>query len=447
MRRRRRGAGCSKPHSDAPRQPRSPPRGAQAFTEHGFAYIKNHGVCPELLRRVRECGREFFARDTTAKEAAAIGMPGGDGAGQLGRGYQRRGLNVTKGMRDDHEALDFYRELRADHPAAQQLLGTPHAALALGRNPRLGEPFDSTVREYGAAFLPLAASWVAGRPPPGAASSMGQLGEAMARVMAAALSAAGSPAGDELPALVNDSFWGFRVIGYPQLDGVAADGSMGISCGEQSAGRRCGRAPARAAAYAPPMARSTDYGFLTFVNQDCVPGALQVQSVQGEWLDADDIEGCLVVNIGDMAARISAGRWKSTPHRVINHGNTFRVSAPFFFEARCAGVLAGGCVGRGSPCRGPQPGYTAHINGLMYGASSQRSRTCRGLTLCPQVSTSWARCPATSATRPQARPSLARSSASIQKYIITQRPTSTSARKCAGFSRGWRTRRPTPRST
>jgi len=39
---------------------------------------------------------------------------------------------------------------------------------------------------------------------------------------------------------------------------------------------------------------------LTFLNQDSTKGALQVQRKDGNWIDADPIQGTLVVNIGDM---------------------------------------------------------------------------------------------------------------------------------------------------
>ncbi|KAG5490527.1 hypothetical protein JKF63_00647 [Porcisia hertigi] len=74
----------------------------------------------------------------------------------------------------------------------------------------------------------------------------------------------------------------------------------------------------------------TDYGIVTLLYQD-KSGGLQVKNLQGEWIDASPIEGSYVVNIGDMMAMWSNGRYKSTLHRVLNPG-VDRISMPFFCE-------------------------------------------------------------------------------------------------------------------
>ncbi|KAI5684877.1 nonhem dioxygenase in morphine synthesis Nterminal [Leishmania braziliensis] len=74
----------------------------------------------------------------------------------------------------------------------------------------------------------------------------------------------------------------------------------------------------------------TDYGIVTLLYQDKA-GGLQVKNAQGEWVDAPPVEGSYVVNIGDMMAMWSNGRYKSTPHRVLSPG-VDRISMPFFCE-------------------------------------------------------------------------------------------------------------------
>ena len=81
----------------------------------------------------------------------------------------------------------------------------------------------------------------------------------------------------------------------------------------------------------------TDYGFMTILRSEASAGGLQVQRRDGVWLDAPNIEGAYVVNIGDAFMRWSNDEWVSTPHRVANppsgfHGTARRQSIPFFLN-------------------------------------------------------------------------------------------------------------------
>ena len=63
---------------------------------------------------------------------------------------------------------------------------------------------------------------------------------------------------------------------------------------------------------------------------------LQVQNHKGEWLDAMAEPDEVVINVGDMLARHSNNRLKSTIHRVVNppkeNWGTSRYSIPFFMH-------------------------------------------------------------------------------------------------------------------
>lgn len=74
----------------------------------------------------------------------------------------------------------------------------------------------------------------------------------------------------------------------------------------------------------------TDYGLLTLLLQDA-NGGLQVRTRSG-WIDAPPVPGTFVCNIGDMLDKLTAGHYRSTPHRVRNRSGNERLSFPFFFD-------------------------------------------------------------------------------------------------------------------
>ncbi len=75
----------------------------------------------------------------------------------------------------------------------------------------------------------------------------------------------------------------------------------------------------------------TDFGVLTVLCQDSV-GGLQVQDINGDWLQAPPIEGTLIVNVADLLSRWTDGAYKSTPHRVVNSSGKKRLSIVLAFD-------------------------------------------------------------------------------------------------------------------
>lgn len=94
----------------------------------------------------------------------------------------------------------------------------------------------------------------------------------------------------------------------------------------------------------------TDIQAITLLWQD-MSGGLQVLSAAAEWLEAQPVQGTIVVNIGDFLERLSNNRFKSTVHRVYNRQSTSRYAMPFFLgfnpEAVCEVVPT--CVDKDHP--------------------------------------------------------------------------------------------------
>ncbi|WVQ77994.1 hypothetical protein IAT38_000075 [Cryptococcus sp. DSM 104549] len=252
-----------------------------ACRDIGFFYLRipEWFLSPEEMEEPLELGREFFGRPE--EEKWDIRLEKSDGV----RGYQKLHQNITQGKADHHEGLDLYAPSPYPPSATPQDPNTPLPPLA-GPNQWPAQP---------AVFKPKMEKWI---------EKMQVLGMAVMHGMADGL---GMDEGEwaELRGTVDNSFWVMRVIGYPPLP----EGMDGISCGEHK-----------------------DYGCLTLLHADPIPNSLQVLSTSGQWIPANPLPSCLVVNIGEMWERWTGGLYPATLHRVVHKSPTYRVSVPFFFE-------------------------------------------------------------------------------------------------------------------
>lgn len=90
------------------------------------------------------------------------------------------------------------------------------------------------------------------------------------------------------------------------------------------------------------MGEHTDFGFVTVLWADQVAG-LQVLGTDGAWHDVMPADGALLVNLGDIAARITNDQWMSTLHRVkppvVDGRIERRRSAAFFHDWNADAVI------------------------------------------------------------------------------------------------------------
>ncbi|KAI9665998.1 MAG: hypothetical protein M1821_003933 [Bathelium mastoideum] len=260
-----------------------------ACRDVGFFYLTGHEIASSTTERVLSLARDFFLTTPESEKFQIIRKEPGDQYGDGARGYQRLGENITLGKSDFHEAVDFYYE----DPACQQE-GPPYQLLR-GKNlwPKTPPELEPAFKDY--------------------LEQVKLVGTAVVRAMGAALNF-----GNEQEVFVDatrKSFWVMRMIGYPPLpkspNGLHpnADEDDRQSCGTH-----------------------TDYGCVTLLLADDTQGALQVRAKDGTWVNADPMPGAFIVNIGDMMETWTNGLWKSTAHRVVHRGDSFRVSVPFFFE-------------------------------------------------------------------------------------------------------------------
>jgi isopenicillin N synthase-like dioxygenase len=247
---------------------------ARACRDSGFFYIAGHGVDEGVPRQLEEASRRFFAQDLPSKMEISM-----DRGGPAWRGYFPIGAELTSGKADMKEGIYCGAELGPDHPRVKD--GTPLHGANL---------FPRSVPELRDAVLAYM-------------DAMTQVGHALMEGIALSLGLEASYFADRY---TREPLILFRIFNYPG-DPALPDAEPRWGVGEH-----------------------TDYGLLTILKQDDT-GGLEVMS-GGHWRPAPPIAGTFLCNIGDMLDRMTAGQYKSTPHRVQNVTRRDRLSFPFFFD-------------------------------------------------------------------------------------------------------------------
>lgn len=277
-----------------------------ACSTHGFFYIRGHGIPVTLTDAVLAATRRFFDQPLAAKLALDKSQS------PCNRGYEPLQAQTLEAGAPPDLKESFYigAELAADDP--QVLAGRFNA----GPNqwPAALPGFQPLMLDY---FVRLHA-----------------LGGVLVRGLGLAL---GLPPG-YFDAYLQDAAATLRLLHYPPQPANPQPGEKG--CGEH-----------------------TDFGGITLLLQDDT-GGLQVRdAAQGRWIDAPPVPGSYVVNLGDLMARWTNGRYQSTLHRVINVSGRERHSVPFFFtgnplhEVRCLPT----CLAVGEQPRFPPVTVEQHL--------------------------------------------------------------------------------------
>ncbi|HEY2049524.1 MAG TPA: 2-oxoglutarate and iron-dependent oxygenase domain-containing protein [Caulobacteraceae bacterium] len=245
-----------------------------SFEQHGFAVIRDHGLDEARIAAALDAAKSFFALPALAKARYAV--PGG--AGQ--RGYTPYGVETAKGA-ETSDLKEFWhvgRELPPGHPLSD--------AMPANLWPVEVPAFRETVL------------WLY--------QTLDNLGGELLAAIALRL---------ELPrdAFVRPTADGnsvLRLLRYPPLEGEAS----GIRAGAHE-----------------------DINAITLL-LGAEEAGLEILDRQTGWRPVNPPPGALVVNIGDMLARLTNDVLPSTTHRVVNpraeRANAARYSTPFFLHFR-----------------------------------------------------------------------------------------------------------------
>jgi isopenicillin N synthase-like dioxygenase len=265
----------------------------QACAGVGFFYIVGHGVPSNVIETAAQAARRFFAFGPEAKQSVA--------ANANHRGFHAKGDALMYGA-SKPDAKEFYSvglELNADDPSV-----------------RAGEPLRGP--NNWPSFMPELRPALYGY-----FEEMAACGADLLRVVALSLG-------------LDEAFFAPRytkplqrtqIIYYPPQPPKSEAEEFGV-------------------------APHSDYGCITLLWQDD-NGGLQVRSVASKsWIDAPPIPGTLVINVGDLLARWTNGRFSSTHHRVINRSGRERYSIATFFDPNFSTIVDPRELGTaGADCR------------------------------------------------------------------------------------------------
>ena len=272
----------------------------------GFFYVSHHGISETLISRVFKESQALFNLPDAEKEAINKSLS------KANRGYEPlKGQTLEPGSPPDLKE-GFYIGQELDDSDPRVMAGRFNQ----GSNqwPHTLPAFRNTMMEYFEALNALSG-----------------------RIMEALTLSLG---------LGHDFFEDFcqqpistlRLLHYPPQPPNPAPGEKG--CGAH-----------------------TDFGGITVLLLDDKPG-LQVWDVKGDrWINADPVPGTFVVNLGDMIARWTNDRYRSTLHRVVNTSGAERYSVPFFFsgnpdhEVSCLPT----CLAEGDQPHYPSTTVEAHL--------------------------------------------------------------------------------------
>lgn len=265
-----------------------------ACREVGFMQVTGHGVGQRLIDHMVAAADAFFDLPQEVKATCRPPRP------EVNRGYAARGteaLGYSIGVVRPPDLFEAFN-IGPEHPDLTDpaVMVERHRFFAPNIWPdEVGHPDTSKLMKR--AFVDYM-------------DAARQLADVLAEIFAVAL---GEP-NDTFTSAMRHSTDTLRVIRYQTQPGDPDPLPGQIGMGEH-----------------------TDYGLCTVLWAEPVPG-LQILDPSGNWVHVQPRPGALLVNLGDLLARWTNDRWRSTLHRVLPperlvHGVARRRSVALFVDA------------------------------------------------------------------------------------------------------------------
>ncbi|KAI0103513.1 Clavaminate synthase-like protein [Daldinia grandis] len=256
-----------------------------ALMEVGFLYLKNVGIPNELWQQVISEGKGFF--DIPKEEKLKIEMKNAPSF----LGYSQLSAEITAGKIDHREQID----LSTEHPI-------PKPGAPLYEN--LFAPNQWPSQEVLPNFRAVYTDYI---------RRMGTVSIEFTSLIAEAI---------ELPSDAFNRYFDpdqqhkLKIVKYPDVS------ELGLGDGVEGQG----------------VGPHKDSMLTSYLLQASNHRGLQVQNMQGKWIDCPPIDGTLVVAIGQGLEALTQGVCASTTHRVLSPeaGKGARFSIPFFQGVRAS---------------------------------------------------------------------------------------------------------------
>jgi len=257
----------------------------KACSDIGFIYVRNHAVPRDLVTRMADQAKLFFARPMDQKMRIVLD--------QRMRGYLP--LNYRSYEGESRAGTSHQEGYWIGH---EEPLSATDPLVGPNQWPEGLPDLRPTMLEY---FIAV---------------------EELSRVLQRGFALALGLATDFFQALFSTPNSRLKLNHYPPQDAPEAENDIGV-------------------------VPHSDSGGFTILWQDD-NGGFEVQRKSGEWVGAPPIDDTFVINLGNVMQIWTNGRFSSTPHRVINRFGRDRYSVPLFVNPD-SGVRIAPLIGPPTP--------------------------------------------------------------------------------------------------